>query len=120
MVSAMYEKRTIQSVARVIGRFFQEYRRMPSYQEMIEILGVRSKSVVHFWVNKLIAGGLVEKDPKGRLILTKRSFAIPMVGSVQAGFPSPEEEELRGGVIPKRFRFDPIDDIQVLSSMHRA
>ena len=68
---------------------------MPSYQEMIDILGVKSKSVVHFWVNKLIASGLLEKDRKGRLSLTKRTFAIPMVGSVQAGFPSPEEEELR-------------------------
>jgi SOS regulatory protein LexA len=91
----MDTKRTVQSVSRAIGRFFQETRRMPSYQEMIEILGVRSKSVVYFWVNKLIASGLLEKDQKGRLSLTKRSFAIPMVGSVQAGFPSPEEEELR-------------------------
>jgi SOS regulatory protein LexA len=91
----MDTKRTTQTVSRVIGRFFQENRRMPSYQEMIEILGVRSKSVVYFWVNKLIKNGLLEKDQKGHLTLTKRSFAIPMVGSVQAGFPSPEEEELR-------------------------
>ena len=91
----MEKKRTIQSVARVIGNFFQHNRRMPSYQEMIELLGVRSKSVVNFWVNKLIAHGLLEKDQKGHLSLTKRSFAIPMVGSIQAGFPSPVEEELR-------------------------
>jgi repressor LexA len=30
----------------------------------------------------------------GRLTLTRQSFAIPVVGSVQAGFPSPEEEVL--------------------------
>ena len=90
----MEKKRTIQSVARQIGHFFRENRRMPSYQEMLDLLGVRSKSVVHFWVNKLIDSGLLEKDDKGRLTLTKRSFSIPMVGSVQAGFPSPEEEVL--------------------------
>ncbi len=67
---------------------------MPSYQEMLDLLSVRSKSVVHFWVNKLMASGLLEKDDKGHLSLTRRSFAIPMVGSVQAGFPSPEEEVL--------------------------
>ena len=67
---------------------------MPSYQEMLDILSVRSKSVVHFWVNKLIAGGLLERDEKSHLSLTRQSFAIPMVGSVQAGFPSPEEEVL--------------------------
>jgi len=67
---------------------------MPSYHEMLELLSVRSKSVVHFWVNKLIHSGLLEKDDKGHVSFTKRSFAIPMVGSVQAGFPSPEEEVL--------------------------
>lgn len=94
-MTTMDEIRTIQSVARVIGRFFQDNRRMPSYREMIDLLGVRSKSVVYFWINKLIANGLIERDQKGYLTLTKRSFAIPIVGSMQAGFPSPEEEELR-------------------------
>ena len=65
---------------------------MPSYAEMVTLLGVRSKSVVDYWVNKLIAAELLEKDQTGRLSLTKRSFAIPMAGSVQAGFPSMEEE----------------------------
>jgi SOS regulatory protein LexA len=88
----MEKKRTIQSVSRQIGHFFRENRRMPSYQEMLGLFSVRSKSVVHFWVNKLIAGGLLEKDDRGRLSLTRRSFSIPMVGSVQAGLPSPEEE----------------------------
>ena len=67
---------------------------MPSYQEMLDLLGVKSKSVVHFWVNKLVVGGFLERDKKGHLILTRQSFAIPKVGSIQAGFPSPEEEVL--------------------------
>ncbi|MCK9274287.1 MAG: transcriptional repressor LexA [Syntrophales bacterium] len=67
---------------------------MPSYAEMLDLIGVRSKSVVNFWVRKLIEAGLLEKDPKGHLSLARRSFAIPMVGSIQAGFPSPEEESL--------------------------
>jgi len=90
----MKEKRTIQSVQKVIGSFFRQQRRMPSYQELLHLLGVRSKSVVFFWINKLIAGGFLERDQKGHLSLTKQSFSIPMVGSVQAGFPSPEEEVL--------------------------
>ena len=90
----MKEKRTIQSVQKVIGSFFRQQRRMPSYQELLDLLGVRSKSVVFFWINKLISGGFLERDEKGHLSLTKQSFSIPMVGSVQAGFPSPEEEVL--------------------------
>jgi len=91
---AMKEKRSTQSVRKILAAFFRKNRRMPSYAEMIGLLGVRSKSVVHFWINKLIDAGLLDKDGKGHLALTTRSFAIPFVGSVQAGFPSPEEEAL--------------------------
>jgi repressor LexA len=90
----MKEKRTIQSVQKLIAAFFRDNRRMPSFAEMVDLLGVGSKSVVNFWINKLIEAGMLEKDDKGHLIFTKRSFAIPLVGSVQAGFPSPEEESL--------------------------
>jgi SOS regulatory protein LexA len=90
----MAGKHTIQSVSRRIGRFHRDNRRMPSYAEMLGLLEVKSKSVVHFWVGKLVAKGLLEKDEKGRLRLTRRSLAIPMAGAVQAGFPSPEEEAL--------------------------
>jgi len=90
----MKEKRTIQSVQRLIAAFLRDNRRMPSFAEMVDLLGVGSKSVVNFWINKLVEVGVLEKDDKGHLTFTKRSFAIPMVGSVQAGFPSPEEESL--------------------------
>ena len=90
----MKEKRSVQSVQRIIISFFRQQKRMPSYQEMLDLLGVKSKSVVHFWINKLIAGGFLERDEKSHLTLTKQSFAIPVVGSVHAGFPSPEEETL--------------------------
>jgi repressor LexA len=90
----MKEKRTLPSVQRLIAAFFRDHRRMPSFAEMVDLFGVRSKSVVNFWINKLIAAGSLEKDDKGHLTLTKRAFAIPLAGSVQAGFPSPEEEVL--------------------------
>ena len=90
----MKEKRTVQSVQRLITAFFRDNRRMPSFAEMVDLLGVGSKSVVNFWINKLVEAGILEKDDKGHLTFTKRPFAIPLVGSVQAGFPSPEEESL--------------------------
>jgi SOS regulatory protein LexA len=90
----MKEKRTVQSVQKSIAAFFREHRRMPSFAEMVDLLDVKSKSVVNFWINKLIDAEILIKDKKGHLTFTKRSFAIPMLGSVQAGFPSPEEEVL--------------------------
>lgn len=90
----MKTKRTTETVKKGIASFFRENRRMPSYSEMINLLGVRSKSVVNFWVNKLITAGIIEKDNKGHLAFIKNSFGLPLVGSVQAGFPSPAEEAL--------------------------
>lgn len=89
------KRRTIETVEKIIAAFFRENRRMPTYAEMLDLLGVRSKSVVHFWVNKLLAKGLLEKDSRGFLKPLRRSLALPVVGEVAAGFPSPAEEELR-------------------------
>jgi repressor LexA len=89
------KRRTIRTVEKSIAAFFRENRRMPTYSEMLDLLGVKSKSVVHFWINKLLAKGLLEKDSRGFLKPTRRSLALPMVGDVAAGFPSPAEEELR-------------------------
>ena len=90
----MKEKRTIQTVQKIIASFFRENRRMPSFSEMIGLLGVKSKSVVNFWIDKLIEAEILEKDGKGHLTFTKSSFGLPLAGSIQAGFPSPEEEAL--------------------------
>ena len=89
------KRRTLKTVEKKIAAFFRENRRMPTYAEMIDLLGVRSKSVVHFWVNKLLNAGLLEKDARGFLKPLRRTLVLPMVGEVAAGFPSPAEEELR-------------------------
>jgi SOS regulatory protein LexA len=91
----MKEKRSLETVERRISEFFLHNRRMPTYSEMTDLLGVRSKSVVHFWVKKLMASGILERDTKGFLKPLRRSLLLPLVGEIQAGFPSPAEEELR-------------------------
>ncbi len=91
----MKTKRTIEWVTKKIVDFSRVNRRMPTYSEMTDLLGVKSKSVVDFWVKKLVGEGILEKDSRGFLKGVRRSFGIPMVGEIQAGFPSPAEEELR-------------------------
>jgi SOS-response transcriptional repressor LexA len=83
----MDKKRDIKTIERNIASFYQHKRRMPTYSEMLDLLGVRSKSVVHYWINKLIQKGVIEKDETGHIRLTNIAFGIPMAGSVQAGFP---------------------------------
>ena len=92
----MKVKRTLQDVEKKITDFFLDNGRMPSYSEMAEIIGVRSKSVVHFWVAKLLDAGILQKDAKGFLTLTRNPRALKLAGEVCAGFPSPAEEEIRG------------------------
>ena len=95
-MSSMKVKRTLQDVEKKITAFFREYRRMPTYSEIAEIIGVRSKSVVHFWVAKLLDAGIVQKDAKGFLTLTRNPRALKLAGEVCAGIPTSAEEDLRG------------------------
>jgi len=91
----MKEKRTIQSVTQTIADFNRRRHRMPTYEEMLKLLAVRSKSVVNFWMNKLMEEGILEKNKTGHLTFINPLVGVPMVGIVSAGFPSPAEEELR-------------------------
>lgn len=91
----MKVKRTLPDVEKKIFTFFRKNRRMPTYSEAAEIIGVRSKSVVHYWVKKLVTAGALQKDAKGFLTPARLSLGLPLAGEVCAGFPSPAEEELR-------------------------
>jgi SOS regulatory protein LexA len=91
----MENKRNVKTVEREIRSFFSGERRMPTYKEMLDLLGVRSKSVVHYWMEKLCAEGALARDAKGFLRPVGPAPGIPVAGAVAAGYPSPAEEELR-------------------------
>src|SRR5574341_972980 len=77
-----------------IRSFYQDYRRMPNYREIMGLTGFKSKNAVYKLINRLTAQGFIEKDPFGKLIPKRLFDEIPLVGRVAAGFPSPAEEEL--------------------------
>ncbi len=77
-----------------IRDFYTARRRMPTYAELMKILGYKSKSAVSYAVNKLIDEGVIGKDKTGKLIPKKLHHVLPMLGVVEAGFPSAAEEEL--------------------------
>ncbi|MBN1365428.1 MAG: repressor LexA [Syntrophaceae bacterium] len=92
----MKVKRTLQDVEKKITAFFLENGRMPTYSEIADIIGVHSKSVVHYWVAKLVDAGILQKDAKGFLSLVRNPRALKLAGEVCAGIPSFAEEEIRG------------------------
>jgi SOS regulatory protein LexA len=81
-----------------ISAFYHEKGRMPSFSEIGEMFRLSSKSSVHKVVGKLVAKGVVSKDRKGRLIPGSIKSPFRMLGTVEAGFPSPAEEELADNI----------------------
>ena len=67
---------------------------MPSFAEIGEMIGLKSKNAVSKLINKLEQLKVIERDGKGRLIPGSIKFPVRILGTVEAGFPSPAEEEL--------------------------
>jgi repressor LexA len=88
------EEEKINSRIRGISRFYHQEGRMPSFSEIGEMAGLRSKNAVYKLVNKLEQLKVLERDRKGRLIPGSIAAPVKILGTVEAGFPSPAEEEL--------------------------
>ncbi len=76
-----------------IVAYYEREKRMPSYQEILSLVGFKSKNAVFKLVQKLIDEGVVRKDEKGRLTPTERLFELPLLGLVQAGTPTMAESQ---------------------------
>lgn len=75
--------------------FHEAEGRAPSYAEMAELFGYKSKNAVYGPINKLLDLGYLDRGSDNRILLTtKITGSTKLLGSVQAGFPSPAEEEL--------------------------
>jgi SOS regulatory protein LexA len=77
-----------------INNFYREKGRMPSYSEMGELVGFKSKNAVFKLVGRLEAANVLKRDDKGRLIPVSIKNTTKVLGTVEAGWPSPAEEEL--------------------------
>ncbi|GBE06632.1 MAG TPA: repressor LexA [Nitrospirae bacterium] len=79
---------------RAISLFHQKNGRMPSFSEAGRIWGLRSKNAVFKLIKKLEALKVLQKDHKGKLIPDSIASPARILGTVEAGFPGPAEEEL--------------------------
>lgn len=77
-----------------IGRFYTRHRRMPSYRELMKLMGYRSLASVQYLVQKLVAEGRITRDRMGKLIPNRLFGETKLLGLIEAGFPSAAEEEL--------------------------
>ena len=77
-----------------LSDFYYSRGRMPSFSELSELWKLKSKNAVSKTVNKLERLRVLEKDKKGRIIPRSLTSPLRLLGFVEAGFPSPAEEEL--------------------------
>jgi repressor LexA len=81
--------------SRLLSKFYNDHKRLPSYREFMTATGLKSTNAVHKIFAKLIEAGLISRDREGKIIPGKRlQGQTPILGVVGAGFPSPAEEEL--------------------------
>lgn len=71
--------------------FYDEHERVPTYEEMKKLFGVRSKNTVAYKVKKLIEEGVLVKE--GRRLAMGIVGGFMKLGNVQAGFPTTAEEQ---------------------------
>lgn len=84
----------LRSRVRGISEFYYRKGRMPSFSEIGEITGISSKNAVSKLVKRLEGLKVLGRDEKGRLTPLSIKFPVRMLGTIEAGFPSPAEEEL--------------------------
>jgi SOS regulatory protein LexA len=79
-----------------IERFNRKSGRMPSYVEIDALVGFSSKNAVSSLVENLEKQSVVARarDKAGKLVPKSMAMPVKVLGTVEAGFPSPAEEEL--------------------------
>jgi SOS regulatory protein LexA len=88
------QKYMIEKYKKQIIQFYRENKRMPNFAEVMKLLRFKSKNAVFKLVNKLEEDNFLRKDSKGKLIPKNLYGEFRVLGQVEAGFPSPAEEEL--------------------------
>ena len=74
--------------------FYRTQKRMPGYQEIMDLVGFKSKNAVYKLINKLVDEGVVNKDSKGKLTPNRLFGEVPLLGLVEAGIPTMMDEDL--------------------------
>ena len=89
MSNELYEQRK-----KALVGYYKKHKHLPTYDELVDVFGVKSKGSIYKYVERFVEDDLIGKSEGGKLIPTTKLYGLRVLGSVQAGFPSPAEEEL--------------------------
>ncbi len=79
---------------------------MPSYREMMNLFNYNSKNSVYKLVKKLVSQNFVGQDSQGRLLPKQLYGQTPILGLVEAGFPTDAQEDFIDTVSLDEFLID--------------
>jgi SOS regulatory protein LexA len=91
----------------ILKKFYKKNHRLPSYSEMLELYGFRSKNSVFKLVESFVKDGIVKKQD-GKLAPTSQFFSLPLLGIIKAGFPILSEEDKKYLTLDEYLIDDPI------------
>ena len=89
----MPDKIDFSEVLKKFRSFYNEHHRPPSFHEVARLLHYKSKNAAFELIDKLIKRGFLKKDAQGRILFDSLK-GVKLLGTIQAGWPSPAEEEL--------------------------
>lgn len=105
---------SIQDYKNRIISFYQKHKRMPGYKEIMEITGFKSKNAVYKLINKLVEAGIISKDSEGRISPSKSFDEVPLLGLVEAGFPTEAIEDNSNTMSIDEYLIDHKDSTYIL------
>jgi SOS regulatory protein LexA len=88
------KKTTLPEKIKLLRDFYHAERRLPGYEEMLYLFNFKSKNAVHSLLLKLNQMDYITKSGRKIAPTGKLTGKIRLLGTIQAGFPSPAEEEL--------------------------
>lgn len=91
--------------SKILG-FYGAKKRMPSYTEIMQLVGFKSKNAVAKLIDRLIEEGVVLKDATGRLIPSMTAGEVPLLGLIEAGFPSEADAQTLDTIDVNEYLFE--------------
>jgi repressor LexA len=78
----------------ILRAFYSKQKRLPSVSEAMRLFKLRSRDGAYQALRRIAEAGFIEKDKSGKFIPGRLFHEIRKLGLVEAGWPSPAEEEL--------------------------
>lgn len=82
-----------QHLSKIVA-FYKHEQRLPTYREMLSLTGFKSTNAVYRLVERLVAAGWLVRGSNGKLAPGRQFLGLKVLGAIEAGWPSPAEEEL--------------------------